>query len=231
MTPMTTEDRRLIEAGIMPEHPPVLAANQRHDSQFRNARYHSFMVNFLKGALPVIAIVLVALFAGLSLFQSSPVENLSVDSSGISDGKLIMEAPRVKGYNSDNLPYNLNAKRAIQDLSKPDIVMLESIDAILPSADGNFADIDAKNGTYNSKKEWLSLSQDIVINRKDGTIIKLNTAEINLKAGKLVSNKPVEVTTSTSSISADGVEVFNNGEIVVFKNRIRMTVNPASESE
>jgi len=217
------------EAGLYPENAPT--ANQRHDSQFRHARLHSVMVRCLKAALPVLAVGLVVWFVGLSYFKTSPAEQFSAENSGIKDGKLIMEAPRVKGYNASNQPYDLNAKRAVQDLKKPDIVLLELIDAMLPAGEGDFADIDANSGTYNSAKEWLSLDKDIVINRKDGTVIKLDSAEINLKSGKLVSKDPVNVTTTTSTISADGLEVIDSGDTVVFNKRVRMTIQPAADSE
>ncbi len=223
---VSTEGHDEFSAG--PAGVSVHAANQRHESHFRKADHHSFLVRFLKGALPVLAICLVAWFVFATFLNFEPLEEVNVESSGISNGKLIMDAPRVKGYNTSNLPYNLTAKRAVQDLKKPEIIALELIDAMLPAEDGSFAEVDAYSGIYDSSKELLNLEQDIVINRADGTTIKLDSAEIDLKSGSLLSRDPVNVSTPTTTISADEVEVIDNGAVIVFKNRVQMTVQPAA---
>ncbi len=219
------------ELGVSPADASVHAANQRHESHFRKADHHSFLVRLLKGALPLLAICLVAWFVFATFLNFEPPEEVSVESSGISNGKLIMDAPRVKGYNTRNLPYDLNAKRAVQDLKKPGIIALELIGAMLPIEDGSFAEVDAYSGIYDSSKELLSLDQDIVITRADGTTIKLDSAHIDLKSGNLFSKDPVNVSTPTTSISADEVEVIDNGAVVVFKNRVQMTVQPAASTK
>ena len=139
-----------------------------------------------------------------------------------------MEQPRVKGFSNDNLPYKLNANRAVQELKKPGVVALEAITADLPTSVGEYARLNAKSGLYNSAKEWLSLKRDILVVRKDGTTIALETAEIDLKSGTMISNNAVKVTTPTSQITADNMEVNDNGSVVVFKKRVRMTIQPTA---
>ncbi len=202
-------------------------AGQRHEKHFREARRHSFMVGFLKGALPVVAFALVAGFIALSLFGGNKTVTAPVDTTGINNGKLIMVEPKMKGFNAENRPYDLDARQAVQDLKKPGIISLDAIVAKLPSSEEGFALINAKSGTYNSKKELLKLKEDIVVTRGSGTKIMLDTASINLKNGHLTSNDPVQVTTTNSNIRSDEVEVIDNGAVIIFKKRVRMTINQA----
>ncbi len=189
------------------------------------------MVRLLKRVLPALALVLVIIFAAISLMRRVDVENISVARTGISDGKLVMEKPRMKGFNKESLPFDLNAARAIQDISKPGLVALESIDAILPVENGEYADIIAQNGIYNSTKEWLSLENSITVDKKDGTHIELESAEIDLKSGSLTSDQKVKVTTPTSYLTANQIEIIDNGDTIIFNQRVRMILQPSDETE
>ncbi len=210
---------------------PRSPADNRFDDQYKRARSHSAMVGFLKLILPVLAFCLIAWIVIVSLFGAIGTGELSVESSGISNGKLVMEAPKLKGYSNDNLPYDLSASRAVQDLKKPGLIALENIQASIPMEAGIFADIGALTGVYDTDKEWLSLEKKIVVSRQDGSVIRLSTAEIDLSNGRLTSLNPVSVTTLNSNISADQVEVLENGSIIVFKQRVRMILNPATKTD
>ena len=216
---------------IAPEIPEVVVDNKRHETHFKQAEQHSTLVRMLKKTLPVIALALVAWFIAMGFWNTKSIGNISVESSGISNGMLVMESPKMSGFNRDNRPYDLVASRAKQDLKNPGIINLENIHATVPMQAKIFADIKAKTGIYNSDKEWLSLNEDIEINSQDGTRILLQSAEIDLSKGNLTSHHPVFVSTSNSKISAEQVEVTNNGEIIIFKQRVRMTVLPAQKSE
>jgi len=54
---------------------------------------------------------------------------------------------------------------------------------------------DGQDGLYNSKTELLTLSQNIVVTSSSGYKALLNEAVIDVRAGRVVSDKPVEVKT------------------------------------
>lgn len=210
--------------------PRLPAANQRSDTHFKQAQRHSSLVGMLKKALPVIALGLVAWFVIIGVLNTKSIGNIEVESTGISNGMLVMEAPKMSGFNRDNRRYNLSASRAKQDLKSPNIIKMENLRATIPMQADTFADIKATTGLYNSDKEWLSLDKDIEINSQDGTKILLSTAEINLSKGRLVSNSQVSVSTPTTSITADQVEVIENGSFIIFEKNVRMTIQPSAKT-
>jgi lipopolysaccharide export system protein LptC len=89
---------------------------------FRAAARHSRFVRFLRFAIPVgivaiVAIMLVATFFNPScLFASFPIDPGEISLSGT---KVVMELPRVSGFTSDSRPYEFTARAATQDLTKP----------------------------------------------------------------------------------------------------------------
>lgn len=218
------DERLFIQPG-----PAPTTINQRHETHFKNARRHSTIVGLLKRVLPVVAVGFVIWFVIAGFLNTKDISNISFESTGISNGMLLMDSPKLSGFNRDNKPYDLVASRAKQDLKKPGVIELENLHATVPMQEGLFADIIAKSGIYNSAKEWLSLKHEIEINSQDGTKIKLDSAEIDLSKGTLSSTNPVFISTKNAKISADQVEVSNNGEVIIFKQHVKMTILPAQD--
>jgi len=196
----------------------------RGERDFARARRHSTIVRGLKGILPICAIAIVVVFGASTLLSFNPIEEVSIDSAGLKDGKLVMEKPKMAGFDKNNRPYDVTASQAIQDLTRPGIVELKAIDARLPMDATSFAEIDAKTGFYDTNKETLLLKDDVVIKGARGMDILLKDANIDMKSGSMKSDNPVKVTSDDANISADSVQVKENGKRIVFKNRVKMTI-------
>src|SRR5262249_10456124 len=102
---------------------------------FRAAMRHSRMIRFLRVAIPVGVVV-----AGLATFLVATVldplralAKLPIDISGlvVSGTKITTQGPRYAGYTQDKRPYVVTARSASQDLTKPGIIELENIHAVL----------------------------------------------------------------------------------------------------
>ncbi|MEM8749155.1 MAG: LPS export ABC transporter periplasmic protein LptC [Pseudomonadota bacterium] len=208
----------------MPSPPRASAGPTAPESAFRAAKRHSLIVAVMKRGLPAIALLTVAffLFSAVSFFFRD-VE-VSLAGVGIEDGKLVMNAPKMAGFDKENRAYDVSASRAMQDITKPTLVELEQIDASIPmDANGN-ADIKAAYGLYDTESENLQLRDDIVITGARGMDIRLQRASIDMRTGDLSSDMPVEVTSQDADIRADSVTVENNGERIIFRNAVKMTI-------
>ena len=115
----------------------------RDDQDFDAAHRHSKLVAILKNALPICALVVVILFVLLAVTTTIPLPGLEIDRVGLQEGKLIMENPKLVGFDRRSRPYDVGAQQAIQDLARPGIVELKSIAAKLPMDAASFADIRA----------------------------------------------------------------------------------------
>jgi len=188
---------------------------------------HSRHVRILRIAVPLSVVVVVV--GGIALTVLKPLRVLSgvpvdVGSLVVSGTKIMMQQPRLAGFTRDNRRYNMIAQAAAQDVTKPDMIELHGINATMEMKDGAVFETTAKDGLYNSKTELLTLSQNIVVTSSSGYKALLNEAVIDVRAGRVVSDKPVEVKTATWTINANGMEVADSGDVMRFDRGVFVTM-------
>lgn len=203
---------------------------KREAVEFEKASRHSGRVRWLKIILPVIATIVVAGFIGAVALRNIGLPSINIGSLNLDDGKLVMEHPKLSGTDGDQRPYSLTAEKAIQDLSKPKSIELDVITAKLPMEDGVYADITADNGVYDSEKKILVMDGDVVLKTDSGMQINLVDVDVDIGAGSLQTTKPVRLKTENANIEAGSLRVENNGELIIFEKRVKMTLNPAGVS-
>ena len=99
-------------------------------ARFRAAVRHSRLVRLLRTAIPIVIALVFALLIVAAYFNPFRVlARLPIDPGKIvlSGTRITMELPRVAGYTKDARPYEVTAKAASQDITKPDIVDLQEI--------------------------------------------------------------------------------------------------------
>ena len=210
--------------------PRVLARFGRADGNraFRAAVRHSRHVRALRLAIPITAaVVLVAaaafsfLFKPLRMLTSMPVD---IGSMVVSGTKIMMHQPRLSGVTRDNRKYDMVAQAAAQDVTKPDMVELQGVHATMEMRDKVSFETTANGGLYNTKTEHLTLNQNVVVTSSSGYQAFLNEAVVDVRASKIVSEKPVEVKTATWTITANRMEVTESGDLVRFDHGVFVTL-------
>lgn len=182
----------------------------------------------LKLAFPIAAVIAVAAFTGSTMISRALPEGASLDNAAISGGKLIMSNPVMTGQIGDTQSYSVSAVRAIQDLSTPSVIRLEDIVADFPMGSSEMALLNALSGIYNSDEEFLSLDQPFTITTETGMTASLNSAEINIKAGELKTDKPVSIDTNKAAIQAESLKLTDKGAKIIFEHNVRMTIKPGA---
>lgn len=209
-----------------PDRPASAAHDElslRRKAAFQAAVRHSSRVYLLRRVLPILAaasLVLVGLwlwFDPLRYLRALPIE---VGALKISGTKLTMEAPKLTGFSKDGHPYTITAKSAAQDLTKTSVIELTGIAGKFTSDDKGETVLNAKKGVYDSKREEMRLFGGIEITSAGDYTGKLSEAVGEPKKGHLVSNKPVEITFSDGNLTANGMEVFDHGKVVVFQDNV-----------
>lgn len=210
--------------------PRVFARLGRTDADraFRAAVRHSRHVRIMRLAIPLTAAV--AVVAGATFtYVLKPLRGLSgmpveVGSMVVSGTKIKMNQPRLAGVTRDNRRYDMVAQAAAQDVTKPDMVELQGIDATMEMRDKVVFKTSAKDGLYNTKTEQLTLNHNIVVTSSSGYQAFLNEAVVDVRASRIVSDKPVEVKTATWSISANHMEVSDAGDLMRFDRGVFVTL-------
>lgn len=214
--------------------PRVFQATGRLDSRrlFRKALRHSRFVRVLRVGLPalVVGAGIVGIVIATWLDPLKALAKLPVDIAGVvvSGSKITMQQPRMAGFTRDSRPYVMTARSATQDVTKPDLVELAEIRATMETRDRGAFAMSARSGLYETKAERLTLRQDVVVTSGDLEAF-LSEAVVNVAAGHIVSEQPVEVKMLQGTISSKRLEVLNSGEVVRFQGDVVMNVNAAPQ--
>jgi lipopolysaccharide export system protein LptC len=203
----------------------------RGDSErmFRAAARHSRFVRFLRRAIPagilsVVGLLIVATFFNpFRLIPNFPIDPGKVSLSGT---RIVMESPRLDGFTSDGRPYELNARAAVQDITKPEFLELSDIVAHVDQKDGAHVDIQSVNGLYNTKSELLKLNDHVVLVSNSGYEAYLSEATVTVASGYIVSESPVSVKLPNGWLNSKRLEVLDNGALMRFGGGVELTLNP-----
>jgi lipopolysaccharide export system protein LptC len=205
-----------------------LSGTARSKADFDRAFRHSGRVRVLRRLLPIAGFVAIVAILVSLFISNSQWSGAELGGARIEAGKLVMDSPSLTGTDSNKRPYSLHANRAIQDTDNPERIALEGIEARLPMDDINFATVSAGNGIYDADKRTLLLGGNIVVNTDDGMHIRMQDAHIDIESGAMRTRNPVEVDTGEAHISAHAMTVEDGGKTIIFEDRVRMTVQPAS---
>ncbi len=210
------------------------------EARFAAAARHSRMVRVLRVAVPatvllaLASVVLIQVF--LNPFQAG-FAKLPVDISNlvVSGTKITMETPHLAGFSTDQRPYEVWAKAAIQDLTDPDHVELRTLRAKVMMEDKSTVTMDARTGFFDSKQQMLDLRKDIFLQSSTGYEAKLSQAYVDINKGTVTSDEHVDVKLLNGTLTADRLRIINSGEIVRFEGNVVMNLvmetPPAPEPE
>jgi lipopolysaccharide export system protein LptC len=181
--------------------------------------------------LPFAGILAIVVIIASLFLSGSDLASVELGAIRLEKGKLVMDKPELNGTDSNKRPYHLTAAKAVQDTEKPDRISLEAIKASLPLNDSQTATITAGTGVYDVGEKKLRLGGGIAVDTDDGMKIRMNDAQIDIGTGEMRTENPIEVDTGRASVKAESLMVRDNGKIIIFENRVRMTILPFSDPE
>jgi lipopolysaccharide export system protein LptC len=193
---------------------------------FHRAQRHSHFVRVLKYTLPSLAVLLAVGFVTKSYLSTVSPVAIVAEATAVSDGKLVMANPKLDGFTAQNLPYSLNAMRAVQDIANDSLIQLQEIGAKLPLSASNLATIISARGDFDRTANRLTVTTPIDISTTDGVQAHLKSAVLDLAAGSMTTAEPVHISQDGNSIAADSMSVTEHGKVVVFENQVRVTIVP-----
>jgi lipopolysaccharide export system protein LptC len=220
---------RVISARPDPQTARSYWTMNRRDSEraFRAARRHSRAVHILRVALPLAVVLVFGVITLMTYFN--PLRSLTALPAGadrmvVHGSKITMEQPKLSGFTRDSRAYNITADSAAQDLTKPDIIELSNIHAQVEMQDKSTVHMSALEGTYDSKKETLKLSNDIRLNTTNGYTGRLSEATVDIKKGDVLSEHPVRLKMLQGTLDANRLHITNSGDVIRFDRGVEMTL-------
>ena len=209
------------------------------EARFAAAARHSRMVRVLRVAVPAAVLLAMAGIVAVSVFNPFrmllPKLPIDIGNLVVSGTKITMESPHLAGFSTDQRPYELWAKAAIQDLTDPDHVELKTLRAKVMMEDKSTVTMDAQTGYFDSKQQMLDLRKDIFLQSSTGYEAKLSQAYVDINKGSVTSDEHVDVKLLNGTLTADKLRIVNSGEVVRFEGNVVMNLimesPPAPEPE
>ncbi len=215
-------------------HSPAAAhatkAAYRSAEAFRAAKRHSRLVRLLKILVPAAILAIVGVFAVIWLAPLAlPKLPFSIDRLNVDGQKVTMENPKLAGVDGRKRAYSVRAVRATQDLKATHLVDLEELTARFDLADNNTADLSAKTGRFDTKTQTLDLTGAVEMRTTNGQVFKSDKVRVDIKAGAIDVDSPVELVMSAGIIKANGMAIRDHGQVVTFSGGVDMVFSGGRE--
>ena len=199
------------------------------EARFAAAARHSRMVRILRVAVPGAVVLAMAAIIWVSIFNQFRIllPKLPVDMGNlvVSGTKVTMESPHMAGFSTDQRPYEMWAKAAIQDLTDPDHVELKTVRAKVLMEDRSTVTMDARTGYFDNKQQLLDLRKDIFLQSSTGYEARLSQAYVDINKGTVTSDEHVDVKLLNGTLTADKLRILNSGEVVRFEGNVVMNLD------
>lgn len=202
---------------------PSLALSHGQENAYIKAVRHSARVRRLKVILPLGAAIISLTFIAVSLIRTWVPDEVTLESSKVENGKIVMEKPALAGRNNQGFDYSMNAERALQDIASPNLMTLEKVLAAVPMND-IVAQVVAQEGIFDRATNRLQMTAPFDINLSNGLQAKFQSANVDLKAGTMDTDKPVAIKTKEGSINAESLRIADNGKTITFTGQVRARI-------
>lgn len=202
--------------------------NGRFECKLHAARRHSRWVRGLRVALPVLALAGLVGFGALVWVSNAIPDGLDVEALSVQNGELVMTNPRLVGFDERDQPYSVDAERAMQNITNPDLFQLEEVLAELPLADGRRVTVLSQSGAYDRGTERLTIPDPFTVMIDDGTVAEFANGEVDVAAGTMMSDGAVDIRGPDARIEAERMDIERAGRTATFTGGVVVTIEPGS---
>ncbi len=130
-----------------------------------------------------------------------------------------------KGTTKDGHHFTLLAKAASETTHNPGHVILTAPKAKIDTESGDIMTISAAHGELFRDKNLFEMNGNVIINRPDiGYTLSMESATAHLNNGALTSNATVKGHSQQSTIKSSGIEINDQGRIILFKGKTQLTL-------
>lgn len=207
-----------------------LRTEAERNRAFVKAARHSRAVRFLRVALPIVAVgVIAAYFISSSLSVTVGDVQASISGVEVTDGALRMTNPTLKGVDKENGDYVISAAYADQQITEPDLIDLHEIKAEVTGRDKTWSRVNALTGTFDSKKEQLVMKDKIHVETSSGIKGQLTVAEIDMAKQVLHSPAPVVFQMDKSTIRSKTLTFRSADKELEFAGDVRVHLVPKAK--
>jgi lipopolysaccharide export system protein LptC len=165
----------------------------------------------------------VLILLGAFLYQTGTFtpSHKSPDHTAVSHDQVTVMDTTITGLDSQSRPYSITANNAVQDKDQPNFIKLDEVSGATNRNTGEAITFESRKGLYNSDVKTLDLETDVVIKSAGRFTARMAKAHVIVGEKRLTSDVPVAVEFASGTINANGVEISNDGNNILFLNRVK----------
>jgi len=206
---------------------PLPGAVQDFARARRHAARNTRRVRVLRWLFPILGgLILLGMIGLIVLFNI--LSGLGLGALSITGEGLVMDRPELSGHDGER-SYKVSALRAVQHLTDPRVIDLETIRAEIVLNAEQSASITALKGTYDNGAETLKLYDGIQLEWSEGYKVDLADVQINLKSGALSTSDPISIRSDKGQVRAGTFSYDQDNGIARFRDGIKMVLNPSAK--
>jgi len=174
---------------------------------------------YVSGAFGIVAVgVLLAFLYQTGAFTTKPKP---VEEGVVPADHVTVSTSTITGLDSQQRPYSISAKTAIQDKDEPKLIKLNDVSGATNRKNGEAITFQSQKGLYNSDVKTLDLDTEVVIQSDGRFTARMDKAHVVVGEKRLTSDVPVQVQLSDGTINANGVQITNDGNNILFLNGVK----------
>jgi lipopolysaccharide export system protein LptC len=135
---------------------------------------------------------------------------------------LAMSNAHFEGLDQDKRPFSVSAEKASQVDNSSDVIDLSALQADMTMKDGAWLSMTADTGRLQRTKKLLDLTGQVNLFHDQGYELHTRDVHIDLDKDSAVGNQAVSGQGPSGELTAQGLEVFDSGQRIVFLGRTHM---------
>ena len=204
------------------------AALGMYGDAYEAALAHSERVRKMKVLLPVAAGLISAAFIAVAVVRAYLPDDVSIASSTIENGMIVMERPAIGGRNGDGISYSMTATRALQDIANPNMITLENVKAAVPMREDVIARVTAAGGIFDRGTDKLQMTHPFDVDLSNGVTAHFQSAFLDIHSGTMETSDRVSISSDKSSIVAQSLKITDKGRNITFTGQVLVNVDPVA---
>ncbi len=186
------------------------------------ARAHSRLVRFLRIALPLIMVAVVASLAGL-VIDHALKRRAAARRDEVTPIRMIN--PHFFGRDNEGKAFTLGAREAARDDKSFQRVLLEFPTLTLDAGGPSPSHVTADTGVYHEDTRLLYLSGHVKADNYRNSKVATDEALVNTRTGTVTSPSALASQTAAGRMNANSFDVFDKGDRLIFKGGVHSRLN------
>jgi LPS export ABC transporter protein LptC len=164
-------------------------------------------------------------FVSVSIIDSK-YEEAAIDTL---DNILEIKNSVISGTDGNNQSYEITSKKTWNTIDNENILEMSGIKTRMVLKDNYSINITGDNATYDNKKKYLKLQDNVEIKTNNRTVAFIKNMFIDLKKNKIMSPSPILVKFNDICIRSKAFEIKDNGNKIMFNNGVNLIIGEKSK--